>query len=643
MHINKLYEKEPDDMIVGNIKNYAYVVLLTKVEYFPGALVLSESLCKLGTEAELVIMISSNIPDSIRIILQRFYSKIIQIKRVIGVDEKYNKLQALNLIEYKKIIIIDIDSIILKYPDYLFTLETPAITLVTPVTPIDTVKKDLLIYSGLIVLTPNTKMYTKIINSIDNKESYKEGIERFFTKELQYKTIINNDFLGIKYNDDKHNLWTKSSIIQFIGDKPFLYKSKYRVEERAERDDNKLWFFYYSTIINKNYDFLKFTELDDVNNLSKYYLAELSRNIYAITKILQSNIDTQLEGNYPTRLNKIFKTKEIKRNFVYYHIDSLKEYNSTYKPVNIIKITKQDITKQDIIKQDITKQDITKQDITKQYITKQDITKQDITKQDISMSISNTLNIKIFMLINKDEKMNDDEIKNKDLKIVNVYKYKLKGDIIKNILVALESHLSYSERIKFINSIYNTNSNYYISIVICNFNDNYNFKNMNTIKFYEDMNSKIKLTSLFLNKNTFKLITSKKLDFIKRYQHILENLKFQSLKKWIYNNYSYQELQLLIIINDYTHDHHQDSNNHDHHQEINNNNKIKIIDNNNYSSDIIIKHKNDLKLFFFDIIFTKSMQYKHIINIDYNKEHVYCIDGIYMVDINNKSSIVNER
>ena len=607
MHINKLYEKEPDDMIVGNIKNYAYVVLLTKVEYFPGALVLSESLCKLGTEAELVIMISSNIPDSIRIILQRFYSKIIQIKRVIGVDEKYNKLQALNLIEYKKIIIIDIDSIILKYPDYLFTLETPAITLTTPVTPIDTVKKDLLIYSGLIVLTPNTKMYTKIINSIDNKESYKEGIERFFTKELQYKTIINNDFLGIKYNDDKHNLWTKSSIIQFIGDKPFLYKSKYRVEERAERDDNKLWFFYYSTIINKNYDFLKFTELDDVNNLSKYYLAELSRNIYAITKILQSNIDTQLEGNYPTRLNKIFKTKEIKRNFVYYHIDSLKEYNSTYKPVNIIKITKQDITKQDI-------------------------TKQDITKQDISMSISNTQNIKIFMLINKDEKMNDDEIKNKDLKIVNVYKYKLKGDIIKNILVALESHLSYSERIKFINSIYNTNSYYYISIVICNFNDNYNFKNMNTIKLYEDINSKIKLTSLFLNENTFKLITSKKLDFIKRYQHILENLKFQSLKKWIYNNYSYQELQLLIIINDYTHD-----------QDINNHNKLKIIDNNNYSSDIIIKHKNDLKLFFFDIIFTKSMQYKHIINIDYNKEHVYCIDGIYMVDINNKSSIVNER
>ena len=51
---------------------------------------------------------------------------------------------------------------------------------------------------------------------------------------------------------------------------------------------------------------------------------------------------------------------------------------------------------------------------------------------------------------------------------------------------------------------------------------------MNTIKFYEDMNSKIKLTSLFLNENTFKLITSKKLDFIKRYQNILENLKFQS-------------------------------------------------------------------------------------------------------------------
>ena len=68
MHGNKIYEKEPIDMIVNNVKKYAYTVLLTKVEYFPGALVLAESLCSLGTEADLIIMVSSNIPDSIRMI-----------------------------------------------------------------------------------------------------------------------------------------------------------------------------------------------------------------------------------------------------------------------------------------------------------------------------------------------------------------------------------------------------------------------------------------------------------------------------------------------------------------------------------------------------------------------------------------------
>jgi hypothetical protein len=495
MHSNKIYEKEPNDMIVNNVKKYAYTVLLTKVEYFPGALVLAESLCSLGTEADLIIMVSSNIPDSIRMILRRFYSKIIQIKRVPDINEKYNKLQALTLLEYNKVIVIDIDTIVLKYPDYLFTLDTPAVYI--PKVYGD----ESIIYSGLYVLTPNMSIYNKIIDVITNKEykEYKEYINHIFTKIVKYKTIINTEYLGIKHSADKNDLWKKAYMIQFVGDKPFLYKSKYSIEERVERDDNKLWFFYYSKIINKNFNLLKEKELDDVNSLSKYYLSELSRQIYTMTKVLQLNVNTDLDGNFTSRLNKIFKTNEIKKNFIYYHIDSFKEYNSTYAPLSPINPL--------------------------------------LHPQTLTDSIITLGKYKLIMLIGSDKTKIDEEIRDVSLKIETRYDYKMKGYVIKNILVVLETDLTYTERMDIINEMYKDDDKYYyVSVIVIVYNDKLQFKNTDNIKIYEDVNNKMKLSSILFNKNTFSMIENKKLDFFKNYSNILENLKFQSLKKWIYNN-----------------------------------------------------------------------------------------------------------
>ena len=597
MHSNKIYEKEPNDMIVNNVKKYAYTVLLTKVEYFPGALVLAESLCSLGTEADLIIMVSSNIPESIRMILRRFYSKIIQIKRVPDINEKYNKLQALTLLEYNKVIVIDIDTIVLKYPDYLFTLDTPAVY-------IPKVYGDEgIVYSGLYVLTPNMSIYNKIMDVITNKEykEYKEYINHIFTKIVKYKTIINTEYLGIKHSADKNDLWKKAYMIQFVGDKPFLYKSKYSIEERVERDDNKLWFFYYSKIINKNFNLLKEKELDDVNSLSKYYLSELSRQIYTMTKVLQLNVNTDLDGNFTSRLNKIFKTNEIKKNFIYYHIDSFKEYNSTYAPLSPINPL--------------------------------------LHPQTLTDSIITLGKYKLIMLIGSDKTKIDEEIRDVSLKIETRYDYKMKGYIIKNILVVLETDLTYTERMDIINEMYKDDDKYYyVSVIVIVYNDKLQFKNTDNIKIYEDVNNKMKLSSILFNKNTFSMIENKKLDFFKKYSNILENLKFQSLKKWIYNNYLYNELQNLLVI--------IDPNLFITKSLICSGYEYVIVDSNNYSNDIIIKKKVDLKLFFFDIVFTKSSLYKNkcsnILNID--KNTFYTIDGINMVtSVHKLISNINER
>ncbi len=621
MHSNKIYEKEPLDMIVDNVKKYAYVVLLTKVEYFPGALVLAESLHTLGTEADLVILVSSNIPESIRMILRRFYSKIIQIKRVPNIDEKYNKLQALTLTEYNKVIVIDIDTIVLKYPDYLFTLDTPAVYMNEGGSGV---------YSGLYVLTPSLSIYNKIMDTITNERGYKETINYIFTKVSKYNSIINSKYLGIKHSNDKNDIWKKSFMIQFVGDKPFLYKSRYSIEERIERDDNKLWFFYYSKIINKNFNLLQVKELDDVNNLSKYYLSELSRQIYTMTKVLQLNVNTSMDGKFTSRLNKIFKTDKIKKNFVYYHIDSLKEYNCTYAPAPAPALPLPLPTS---------------------------------TNPPTSLTLlAISGKHKLIMLINSDKKVIDEEIRDVSLKIETRHDYKMKGYVIKNILVVLETELTYTERMDIINKMYkDDNKYYYVSVIVIVYNDKLQFKNTDNIKVYEDVNSKMKLLSIFTNNtltnntltnntltnntltnntltnntltnnmltnNTLNMIKSKKLNFFKKYSDILENLKFQSLKKWIYNNYSYAELQLLFItqaplnpspplnpppsLNPICQDY-----------------EYVIVDNNNYSNDIIIKNKVDLKLFFFDIIFTKSSLYKNKCKNILEYTGVYVIDGI---------------
>jgi hypothetical protein len=613
MHSNKIYEKEPLNMIVDNVKKYAYVVLLTKIEYFPGALVLAESLCTLGTEADLVILVSSNIPESIKMILRRFYSKIIQIKRVPNIDEKYNKLQALTLTEYNKVIVIDIDTIVLKYPDYLFTLDTPAVYMNEGGSGGGGEGSG--VYSGLYVLTPSISIYNKIMDTITNERGYKETINYIFTKVSKYNSIINSKYLGIKHSNNRDNVWKKSFMIQFVGDKPFLYKSRYSIEERVERDDNKLWFFYYSKIINKNFNLLQVKELDDVNNLSKYYLSELSRQIYTMTKVLQLNVNTSVDGKFTSRLNKIFKTDKIKKNFVYYHIDSLKEYNCTYAPAPPTPPPTSTSTNPPT----------------------------PLTLLAISGKH------KLIMLINSDKKVIDEEIRDVSLKIETRHDYKMKGYVIKNILVVLETELTYTERMDIINKMYKDDDKYYyVSVIVIIYNDKLQFKNTDNIKVYEDVNSKMKLLSILTNNtltnntltnntltnNTITMIENKKLNFFKKYSDILENLKFQSLKKWIYNNYSYTELQLLFITRAHTSSPCQDY-------------EYVIVDNNNYSNDIIIKKKVDLKLFFFDIIFTKSSLYKNkCINIlEYTGVGAYTIDGINiaMPKITTNEISINER
>ena len=151
-------------------KEYAYVTMLIINElYTPASIVLAESIKKLGSIAELVIMIDDNISNDTIDLLRRFYDKIIKVKKI-EINHKNNvqkyiltKLLGLEL-DYKKIIIIDIDSIILRYPDNSFVLPNQSIVF----------DNNNRMRTGYILIEPDKNLFNKIMDKIEETDFKKK-------------------------------------------------------------------------------------------------------------------------------------------------------------------------------------------------------------------------------------------------------------------------------------------------------------------------------------------------------------------------------------------------------------------------------------------------------------------------------------
>lgn len=120
------------------MSSYAYVtVLYGNNIYLTGALVLGYSLLRTKTNYDRVILVTPDVSEEYRIILKEIYTKVIQIDYVkvnpnIFLDDAtrfrdvFTKLECLSLTMYSKIILLDLDMIILQNMDHLFNLRAPA-------------------------------------------------------------------------------------------------------------------------------------------------------------------------------------------------------------------------------------------------------------------------------------------------------------------------------------------------------------------------------------------------------------------------------------------------------------------------------------------------------------------------------------
>ena len=119
---------------------YAYVtVLYGNNIYLTGALVLGYSLARTKTEFDRVILVTPDVSELYRGFLKKIYTHIISIEYIEAnpslftegtrFREVFTKLSCIGLIQYQKIILLDIDMIVTNNIDHVFKLTAPAASL----------------------------------------------------------------------------------------------------------------------------------------------------------------------------------------------------------------------------------------------------------------------------------------------------------------------------------------------------------------------------------------------------------------------------------------------------------------------------------------------------------------------------------
>lgn len=599
--------------------NYAYVVMLiNKDVYATASIVIAESLRKNGCLGDLIIMIDKKIlPETVNMI-KKFYNKIILIEtiEILNDDPIQNiilsKINAFKLDNYKKIFLIDVDTIVFTNIDnYLVNYTTPSIGLSDG-------KKNY----GFLLIEPSEKLFSKALNLVKKHSSELKKIKKPF------EFILNNLFSDIKELplEISSKNYSNIDIIQYQGDKPFLMTSSLTIEERMRLDHFKIWFSYFISILNKYPELKKISSIQETIDVSKYFLAPMSR---FVIQIFKSNKTKKLK-----QVSHIYGQNKY-NNLDYYHLDISKDYSGEYinytSNINNFDVFLQFLTsnsKIDFIKFNKVNKFNNPKNLVNFFINKENEETEEKNKIKYKLLKMIFLNyyvkifpnvFVIFEILNNDDKvkkkniisnLNIDELKNNLL--YNNY-IKITGQYLSNILFCILQNYTYTQRIEMLKKIKPESEyllNYYIYETVGQINmfDMIDIESNLFVLF--DKSSKMRFGSVFFNPNTITMFENyhkfcnyinyiNKTKIISK-QSLINLIYFQTLKKWIYNVYSGDQIQNIIIgekkinkLNSYIGD-------------------LILIDNvtNNISK---IKKINNNKILFVEIIFIKASQYKNIL------------------------------
>ena len=375
--------KDPVDMIgpSGN-KNYAYVTLIMLGDrYVPAAIVLAQSLRKLNTKADLVVLVTNDVSEQAQNVLLTYFDHVINITYIHVrnwrtkkqshrkyLDFVFTKFHLFNLVQYKKILLIDADAIVLKYPDHLFSLNAPAgcylkdkdlfITYdklgnyvlpsnlkikwyneycdccghgkLIPKSDTDDVilnRHNSGIGGGLMLLEPKKGELEEIIKDVTHGKGWDLVSNKFVWPEQQYLTYrysgkwtgINPRFFGLQ----GYPHWKVLYGLQYGGDKPFFHDSKFPIETRIQYPDYVLWHDIFREILNANPTFVNEKCLEEALKMNSHFaknnnMSRIKYNNY-INVTNANNIANTLNIN-----NKLVHENQVK----YFHLNTTKDYNN---------------------------------------------------------------------------------------------------------------------------------------------------------------------------------------------------------------------------------------------------------------------------------------------------------------------------
>ena len=177
------------------MKKYAYVCVLSTDNYLDGALILNENLRELNSKYELLCVVNDRLSEESIKTLHRFGIKTKNtraIKTNMGIGRwnyTFDKLNIFSLVEYDKIVFLDLDLLILKNIDHLFNWDSIAAGLDMP-------WHDDEFNSGVMVIEPNMDLYNDMIEKLYATKYNYTGDQDFLNDYFGKNFIA----LPLKYN-----------------------------------------------------------------------------------------------------------------------------------------------------------------------------------------------------------------------------------------------------------------------------------------------------------------------------------------------------------------------------------------------------------------------------------------------------------
>ena len=648
---------DPHKMVDSNGKNiYAYVTLVMLGDlYISAAIVLAQSLINAGSKADRVVLVTPDVSEDGKNILRMFFNKVKVIDYVNisnwrvkkqpqrkYLDLVFTKFHIFNLVEYKKIILIDADALVLKFPDHIFSLSAPAGCLledkssfisydddgnyIFPDGPIkwydkfckiaphgELIPKDITdkiktshqnsgVGGGLMLLEPKVGEFDEIIRNVSSGFMKHLVETKFPWPEQQYLTLrysgkwhqINPRFFGLQ----GYPHWKILYGLQYGGDKPFVLQSKMKMSERVTYPDYILWHDIYREILNSYPELIDSTVLSESNKMAKEFMK--NRGV-SRTQIIKSSKKTSAEISFLSTSYDEYYSKFNLSNIYqhipihstqqsYYYSDRFNVYSamnpkllfddiSEYEYLKPIEKLAEIYGKDSYYAQILTFVQVTQKiPLYKYNYFEHDM--RDFIMLEYVKSRKDMFILTLWPLANEIEKVNNFV---KYLETVGSVPYvktvSLSKNTIHNLMFWMYNEFNFQARLDFIkqklsysNVVEENNSVTFI------FFDNVKHmkisgqnapdkrvlrgKLLEEFKLDKDPNIRgndvlhindfffqtIEYSQMILNKNTLDMLSHQKIDRLTSSFFSDSNLKFQTFRKFIYDNFSLLEINRIIII-----------------------------------------------------------------------------------------------